>query len=320
MRETISVKKRPLRRWLIAAVLVVLLLTVAGGVGKAILEDSDLRWAVKHQLIQLDSRYLGGLLRRLYRGESLPELPDDLPSPRPGAYMWLPSQDFFPIAHRAGPDMMTGPNSERTILRALNNGFRIIEVDLTLTRDDRLVCYHGEEGENLNALGFEDYAAKRAAEGTSPCEFSDLLRLARANPGTIFVLDVKNRFDKAYDFMRGAIESPEIGRVFIPQLYFFEQLERFRRDPFFGGVILTSYKTALTTEQIIHYARATGVTVVTLTLPRLMEIIDDLPPDLVVLTHPVNDPGEAFRLRGAGVRGIYTSDLGPDTASELFGD
>ena len=71
MWETITVKKRPSRRWLIAAVLVVLLLTVAGGVGKAILEDSDLRWAVKHQLIQLDSRYLGGLLRRLYRGESL---------------------------------------------------------------------------------------------------------------------------------------------------------------------------------------------------------------------------------------------------------
>jgi hypothetical protein len=45
----------------------------------------------------------------------------------------------------------------------------------------------------------------------------------------------------------------------------------------------------------------------------------ELSADLFVLTHPVNDPFEAARIRARGARGMYAGYLTPSTVLELFG-
>jgi hypothetical protein len=45
----------------------------------------------------------------------------------------------------------------------------------------------------------------------------------------------------------------------------------------------------------------------------------ELSADLFVLTHPVNDPFGAARIRARGARGMYTGYLTLSTVPELFG-
>jgi hypothetical protein len=108
------------------------------------------------------------------------------------------------------------------------------------------------------------------------------------------------------------------GQSFIPQIYFFEQLEALRREPFFAGEIFTSYRSALTNDQILLGARRLGVRVVTLTLARFAELRGHVPEDVYIFTHPVDDPFLAADIRQAGAHGIYTSYVSPKTVPEVF--
>ena len=57
---------------------------------------------------------------------------------------------------------------------------------------------------------------------------------------------------------------------------------------------------------------------VTLTLERFRDLRGEVPEELIVLVHTVNDPSLADELRRQGARGIYTSYLTPQTVPELF--
>jgi len=198
-------------------------------------------------------------------------------------------------------------------------GFRVFEVDLALTSDGHIVCYHGNDNEaELSTLTYDGYLDTVRTRGLQPCQLVDLLEVARRHPGVHFILDVKNRFEETYKILRKEIRDASLARAFIPQVYSFEEVAPFRRDPFFAGEIFTSYRSSLTTEQMFRRADRLGIRVVTLTLHRFMELRGQLPSNLHVFTHPVDDPLLAALVRKAGARGIYTSYLTPKTLPELF--
>jgi hypothetical protein len=72
-------------------------------------------------------------------------------------------------------------------------------------------------------------------------------------------------------------------------------------------------------DDILAFARAAGVAVVTLPAERLERWRGTLPAEPKVLVHPVNDPYRAARLRERGVDGVYTSYLAPATVPALYG-
>jgi len=276
------------------------------------------RISVKKRLVYLDARYLNSSLRLLYHGQGLPVLPEGVPEPAAGQYAWLGSGELIPIAHGLGPQLYNGPNTRATMIEGLRLGFKIFEVDLALTADGYLICYHGAEGEDLDKLTFAQYLEKMHQINREPYIFSNLVKMVRQLPGIKIVLDVKNRFDDAYKVARHEIGDRALGKSFIPQIYYFEQIYAFRQDQFYSGEIYTSYRSALTTEQIFNYARKLKIRAVTLTLDRFDEITDRVPSDLVVMVHPVNDPYVVQKIKQLGGRGIYTSYLPPHALSQIF--
>jgi glycerophosphoryl diester phosphodiesterase len=264
---------------------------------------------------RLDARVFGSRLAVLYTGE---RNLDFAPSADDDAYSWVGHQPFLPIAHALGPQLFAGPNQIATLEEGKKRGFRIFEVDLAVTSDDRLVCFHEFTGQDLDQMSEADYLRVLSQEGLAPCEFRDLVRMAAADHSIRFVLDVRNRFDRAYQIARSQIGDPSMGKSFIPQIYHFDQLPPFRSDHFFAGEIFTSFRSYLSNEEILASARRLQIQVVTLTRARV-EALKSVPRDPLVMTHPVDDAFDAIKLRATGIRGIYTSNLSPGAAPEVFG-
>ncbi len=216
-----------------------------------------------------------------------------------------------------GPQLWAGPNSRRTFEEGRRRGFRIFEIDISITTDGRLISYHGDSVEELEHLNWRRYQEIMAAKGIEPLEFSEVVGWARDHPDVRFVLDVKNKFNDAYRMMRAAIGTPALGQSFIPQVYFFDQLPQFRADHFFAGEIFTSYRTRMRTATILQSAERLGVKAVTLTRERA-DSLDKMPPSIAILTHPVEDAFEAAHFKAIGIRGIYTSYITPSSVPELF--
>lgn len=293
-------------RWIVIALVLGSLLL--GGLALLVLRpgagEAPRRWVKA-----VDRNVLGGALHRRLTGDPpTSEEHLDVAPPAAGAYEWARSRPFLAIGHRLGPSAGSGPNTLLTYRRGRDLGFRIFEVDLTLTTDGRLACYHGGSGTVRDTLTWEGYRM-RAAEGT--CRFGDLVEAARADADVRFVLDVKNRFDEAYDRIRREIGEDGPGSSFIPQIYHFGQARRFREDPFFAGILFTTYRSALPLAETFAYARRTGIEVVTVSVDGLAEWDGPLPERPLVLVHPVNDAALALRLRTRGVDGIYTGYLAP---------
>src|SRR5437016_4547128 len=165
------------KRILIGTWAAVLLVALVGG---TLASDPAVRHATKDRLIDLDAKWFSGLGRRLYKGEHLPRIPADMPVRSSTAYDWIGSDTFLPIAHGLGPILHAGQNTVETFLAGLGLGFRLFEVDLTLTVDDHLVCFHGSVSEDeLNRMTYSDYAAFVHDHGMTRCQFSDLVTLAR---------------------------------------------------------------------------------------------------------------------------------------------
>jgi len=288
-------------------------------VGLAVFSDAAVLSAIRNRLVVLDADFTGGVARRVWTGQRLPRLTTQLRPGAPSSYEWLAGSAFIPIAHGLGPWLEDEPNTMKTFYAGLGRGFRIFEVDLALTRDDSVICYHGAaDAQDIDTLTYRGYLTLMARRGSAPCTIRDLVREARNRPQVRFVLDVKNRFERLYSLVRAAIGGPELGRQFIPQVYFFEQLAVVRETPFFGGAIFTSYRSALTTRQIFSYASELGVKAVTITVARFERMRTPIPPGLHVFVHPVDDPFVAMKMRSQGVAGIYTSYVSPMSVPSLF--
>lgn len=264
---------------------------------------------------RIDAHLLGGRLLELYGHEVLPK---DVPAPGSDAYGWLGDEPMLAIAHGLGPQLLAGANTKRAFDEARGQGFRIFEMDLAVTSDGRLICYHGDaRPDSLAQLTWPRYQQLMAENGVEPLDFAEVVEWARRDPHIYFVLDVKNRFDDAYRMIRAAIGSPSLGRAFIPQIYFFSELPQFRNRRFFAGEIFTGYRTRLTVPAILRTAKRLHIEVVALTRDQVASL-KTIPPGITVLTYPIEDAYEAARLREKGIRGIYTSYLSPHHTPEIY--
>lgn len=272
------------------------------------------RAAMRAELRQLDAAATGGAVRRMIRDDG-PPVVADLPPVSPGAYAWLDSAGFLPIAHALGPALTGGRNGLATFHEGYRRGFRVFEVDLALTSDGTVICHHGESESELNATSYAAYLEQMRARRQKPCVFRDLVALADQYSDARFVLDVKNRFDSAYEVI--GREVGEHAGAFVPQVYRFDQLRLLRTQRAYGGAIFTSYRSGFTLDQMLAGARAAGVRAVTLTVPEA-DAIEAMPQDLAVFVQPVENAFQAAILRRRGARGIYTSYLAPQSVPELF--
>jgi glycerophosphoryl diester phosphodiesterase len=253
-----------------------------------------------------------GLLTFMMNEPTQQRLPEE-------AYAWVKKDYFYAIAHRLGPAKHTGENRIATFDLAYAQGFRFFEVDLMLTSDQQLICYHGNSHDEI--ISYAAYAQTSKAQGREPCDMDDLVQLAVAHPEIYFILDVKNEFEPAYQLIKEKVRAADVGYSFIPQIYSIEQSSFVREGNVFSVELYTAYRlpAAASNQSIFEQARAMAIPVVTLSLDRLSHQHSPLPRDLLIFTHPVNDFEQAASLKKQGVSGIYTSDLTPGQLSTISG-
>jgi glycerophosphoryl diester phosphodiesterase len=276
----------------------------------------------REEVLTFDGRYMDDVLWRVAHPATAPNLPS-MPPVAPGAYGWIPQTRFFPIAHGLGSDRPNDINTLLAFRRSYAAGFRLFEVDISVTRDNQLICRHDTPDVDEDNFSFADFVAENRRLGKKGnCVFADLIHAVSAHPDIYIILDVKNRFNDAYRLMRQMIGGSGLGRRFIPQLYDFSELPTFRRDGFFAGPIFTSYRSQYTTRQIMAYARQYDLPVVTLSDWRLRRLPpgDTVLRSRIVFGHPMDNLAGAKKWKAWGLRAIYTFTLSPSRAPSLYQD
>lgn len=283
-------------------------------------QDVGFLWqSIKHRVYAEDETVLGDILSSVRRYITYdPDRNVSMPiSKYINSYEWLPSSKLFAIAHRLGPVMNSGDNTLDTFNKGIAAGFNIFEVDISLTTDGELVCYHGTDTTDLKFLSLNKFMQMADDNNQTALQFNDLIKLSAKYPNIYFLLDVKNQFTESYEIMDNLLAGNNRKNHFIPQVYHFNKMKWFIEHPGWGGVIFSSYISRLTTADIFYYSRLFNISAVTLTLERVAGI-KKLPTDLVILTHSVNDPTFAKELSNKGVRGIYTHYLSEQTIPDLY--
>jgi len=276
----------------------------------------------REDVLVFDGQHMDDLLWRVAHPVAKPNLPQMPPGDR-RAYDWVPRARFFPIAHALGSSRPDEMNTLAALGRSYAAGFRLFEVDISVTRDNRLICRHDTPDADEDSFTYSDFLAENRRLGKKEnCVFADLVRAVSDHPDIYIILDVKNRFDDAYRLMRQTIGAGGLGRRFIPQLYDFSELPPFRRDDFFAGPIFTSYRSWYTTRQIMAYARQYDLPVVTLSDWRLRRLPpgDPILRSRILLGHPMDNLAAAEEWKAWGLRAIYTFTLAPNQVPSLYQD
>ena len=95
-----------------------------------------------------------------------------------------------------------------------------------------------------------------------------------------------------------------------PQIYRFGEYP-LARSAGFAAPIFTTYRSAYPRWVLRRFAGRATLLAVTVTRAEAERVCAVLCGEVPVLTHTVNDPADAERLKRAGIAGIYTDELLP---------
>lgn len=204
-------------------------------------------------------------------------------------------------------------NSLQALQSSRSIGFRIIEIDLNWTQDGELVLIHdwGKTWHTLfNQTGIptlEEFESAGMTDGLTNLTLAEAMDWLSENPDVYFVTDVK---DKNIPALRKIMEQYDTARI-IPQIYEVAEFVK-AKDLGYTNIILTTYRTSTTPQEIIDFASNNSIWAVTAPYyqidrgdyDRLIAMQSPL-----VFTHTINDPGVWEQLEKKGVDAIYTDTL-----------
>jgi len=253
--------------------------------------------------------------RQTAMGVDLRNIMRPVPQNRQRILPWLPR-----IAHSGGALNGQTYTNALEALDASVTAFDLIEIDLSWTSDDQLVCLHDWDQdflavdatvptEPLTLAEFESRAAERA--GFRPCALASLVDWMRAHDRARIVLDLKAGAVDAY--RRIAETYPDLRPRLVPQVYQPEDYRRVR-DMGYDDVIWSLYQFDGDAEAVLAW------------LPRMDLLGLTMPPERLatglahrarqatgVLTwvHTVNTLVEFDAALRDGAAEIYTDSLLP---------
>jgi glycerophosphoryl diester phosphodiesterase len=235
------------------------------------------------------------------------------------------------IAHAGGGlPQGTYTNAREAFDLAHANGFRLFEADFARTQDGAVVLIHdwdatyarlftglplGIAVPALRLSGWRpDHAAFMASPmrgGLTPMDLDALFGWMRRHPDARIVTDVKD--DNLAVLAAIAAAAPDLRDAFIPQIYAPDELAEARRLGF-RDVILTLYRSSLSDDEVIAFARGANLWAVTMPQERALagRLVERLAEaGMRVAVHTVNAPDAAEALRHRGVGALYTDYLLP---------
>ena len=115
--------------------------------------------------------------------------------------------------------------------------FKYFEIDLQLTKDNKLICEHNID---LNILFYSDFLKKNLEKKIKSCEYKSLKKWLSNNPDKIIITDIKSNDNlKALKFIKNNFDNYK--KNFIPQIYNPKNYELVK-DMGYEDIIWTLYK------------------------------------------------------------------------------
>ena len=231
-------------------------------------------------------------------------------------------------------------NCREGFLEQYEKGVRVFEVDLRLTRDQKVVLRHDwrtgwQEGVGETALPtLEEFLSKPIQKKYTPLSFQDLLLLMEEYPDICIVTDTKFTEAEVVTLQFEAMlqDARDLGLS-----YLFDRMAIQVYDPLmfrvvdavhhFRYYIYTLYTDGIArTEEDFQEKAAFCVEngILGITMWDYWWRAEYAPiagqSGLAVYTHTVNDAGSAAQLLEEGVRAVYTDELTPGDLTEEAGD
>jgi glycerophosphoryl diester phosphodiesterase len=198
-------------------------------------------------------------------------------------------------------------NTLAALSQSLRRGFKIAEVDLALSDDGQLYCFHGVDGRP---------ALVPASQKKQLCTLDQLIGKMRST-SFVLVLDLKSSFARSAALVATRVPVRLRGRI-VFQLYGPDDVAAFNHLPDgFAGPIVTLYKTLRTVNHLDPHLARIGARVVTVPFARVDEFSRwGRRERRTLLTHPIDSCPALHRIQGAGFAGGYMdADLHCDSAS-----
>ena len=243
---------------------------------------------------------------------------------KPGAAE--PEEDVL-IAHALGGVAgKTYTNSLQALRRNYRRGMRWFEVDLALTADGDLVCFHEQHEDNLVATRrSETVRGDRTVSELTTSEFlahdygdfstlslKRLAELLQELPDAYLVSDTKQLDPVRMAALDRELRDPDLRSRVMVQIYQREDLALVRASEAlhgnFGGIIFTLYQTPMNDAEVLQFVEKTGVRFVTASSERITAELTEGVTEKGgrVFVHTVNTHEQIERFRKLGASGFYT--------------
>lgn len=204
------------------------------------------------------------------------------------------------IAHACGGNVrMAYTNAQEALHRALHDGFRVIEVDVRFTKDNKLVCAHDPVDADYLAFVNTPIDGRFTPMGIEAC-------LGALNERMTLIVDVKNHdIDAAVKYISG------VGHRCNVVVQIFDESHFNMANPYDVVYNLTFTKNY---ERVTAFCLDKGIPAVTISKDQFMR--DDswkvlIKHNIKIFVHTVNKLDDYRTLRRIGAAGVITDTLLP---------
>lgn len=220
------------------------------------------------------------------------------------------------IAHALGGiDGISYSNSLEAFHFNYKRGRRLFEVDLCLTSDGHLVCFHdGLESmlglnKSIKQTRLDEFLKLKVADKYTPLSLEQLLLVMRDHKDMYLITDTKDDIEISFRQIVNLaknIDPSLLGRI-IPQIYHEADLSKVLKYHDFQTVIYTLYRTSASDEKVINFVKRNKIDAVTMSTDRFSEkLVEALAENNIIsFVHTVNNPDKIKEYRSKGVYGFY---------------
>lgn len=211
-------------------------------------------------------------------------------------------------------------NSVEALQQAISNGYRMIELDMELSSDHRIIMLHDWDrtAQHYFGVSFEKKISQNQFMNLSVygelevLTFDKLAKILEKHDDIRIVTDTKG--DNMELLKKISEEYPDLVSRIIPQIYDYSQWSP-AKELGYRDIIFTLYAMPeLDTEKLASFVKENGIYAVTmpdyLAERGICKLLSDK--GIIVYVHPVSDYEGAMRYMEQGAYGVYSGALLPE--------
>ncbi len=215
-----------------------------------------------------------------------------------------------------------GSNSLEGLEQCAEGGVSAVELDLSFTSDDRLVCIHDWSREYIDTLTsgeaptYDEFKSSSIYWNFTPIDISDAAEFLESHPGMYVVTDIKERFSDAASVVMEVFGEKRLCDRVVIQVYSEEEYN-IAAGLGFDNIIYSLYKldwnSKTDVDSLVKFARYHKLIGFTFSyeLCGVPGYVDGMKKAGIPLyVHTVNDPSEVRKYLDMGIYGVYTDIVG----------